>query len=118
VKGVGELKEYARRDSVCVGGEFGGLLCLLLSSSWNVVRVLICAVEAYQILSGQWGGTAGRQLSSCNVARVSLSTEMWPFSRGFPTASTRGLWAFVIVNSSIFREPVKAVSSVTVYSLW
>jgi hypothetical protein len=31
VKGVGELKEYARRDSVCVGGEFGGLLCLLLS---------------------------------------------------------------------------------------
>jgi hypothetical protein len=39
---------------VYVGSEFGGLLCLLLSSSWNVVRAFICAVEAYQMLSGQW----------------------------------------------------------------
>jgi hypothetical protein len=76
VNGAGELKEYVRGDGVCVGGEFGGLLCLLLSSSWNVVRALICAVEAYQMLSGQWRGTAGLQLSSCNVARISLSTEM------------------------------------------
>jgi hypothetical protein len=59
---------------VCGGSEFGGLLCLLLSSSWNVVRALICAVEAYQMLSGQWGGTAGLQLSSCNVACISLPT--------------------------------------------
>jgi hypothetical protein len=74
VNGAGELKEYARGGSVCVGSEFGGLLCLLLSSSWNVVRALICAVEAYQMLSGQWGGTAGLQLSSCNAACISLST--------------------------------------------
>jgi hypothetical protein len=87
---------------VCVGGEFDGLLCLLLSSSWNVARALICAVEAYQMLSGQWRGTARLQLSSCNVARISLSTEMWPFTWIFLTDRARDLWAFVIVNSSVF----------------
>jgi hypothetical protein len=102
---------------VCVGGDFGGLLCLLLSSSWNVVRALICAIEAYQMRSGQWGGTAGLQLSSCNVARISLSTEMWPFTWIFLTDLARDLWAFVVVDSGVFRELIRAVSSVTVYSL-